>query len=637
MLGEEAPRFQQASPEDAMAPPSVGADMTVEHLKRLENQRRGIAQVSELSAAKVEVKADTLADQGTAWRANAGSLKIEAQQHQVNAAENTQETTVQRLAYGGDARLDTSTGEDLNVRAAGKGGSLDKKDTASTAVPGSLYGQQGIQVQLGSDGRYEGARIDGGEGSVVMHSAGSLALPQATDQAEQQSRQLDGNAWAKVGNRPGSTGVDGRGYLDHGQKLSTQGKAQVAQIDAKGEVKLTSTGDLLLEGTRIGSREAKAGDIQVQSGGQLQVKAASNTQQAAGSNLGGGMELAAKAGQTQGGAIGGHFSHGKQDEHARQAVDAQFASNGTLTLTSSAREDIALHLQGLQASAEQITLDASNGGMLVEASSSQERRDNLDISAGAGFNMAKGALDTRGLHGRLKVELDKRDNLTWNTSDLRAERIDLQSRGDTRIESATLDAGHIGGTIDGDLRIASLKDNVNTLSVKGDVRLSQEKNPQGYVNAAKSVAGPLGGKVEKKAGSALSKADPGFSPTVSLDVSHAQRDNVARQTTLKSSDGIDLQVGGNAHLVGARLQSAKGDVRLDANSVTQETLSGNDYRRDLSLDASNSPVDLGTAIAEIAKSKMAADGENALDLGVLRTSGHSRSEQWVSSMQGKKH
>ena len=85
------------------------------------------------------------------------------------------------------------------------------------------------------------------------------------------------------------------------------------------------------------------------------------------------------------------------------------------------------------------------------------------------------------------------------------------------------------------------------------------------------------------------------------------------------------------------MQSAKGDVRLDANSVTQETLSGNDYRRDLSLDASNSPVDLGTAIAEIAKSKMAADGENALDLGVLRTSGHSRSEQWASSMQGKKH
>lgn len=636
VLGEEAARFQQASPEDAMAPPSIGADMTVEHLKRLENQRRSLARVSEFSGAKVEVKADTLADQGTAWQANAGALQIEAQQHQMHAAENTQEVTVQRLAYGGDVRLDTSTGEDLNVRAAGQGGSLESKDIASTAVPGSLYGQQGIQVQLGSDGRYEGARIDGGEGSVVMHSAGSLTLSQATDQAEQQSRQLDGNAWAKVGNRPGSTGVNGRGYLDHSQTLSTQSTAQVAQVDAKGEVRLTSGADLLLEGSRIGSREAKVGDILVQSGGQLRVKAASNTQQATGAKLGGGLELAVKAGTTKGGALGGHFSHGKQEENAHQAIDAQFASNGALTLSSNAREDIALHLQGLQASAERMTLDASNGGMLVEASSNQERRDNLDITAGAGFEMAKGALDTRGLHGRLKVEFDKRDNLTWNANDLRAERIDLQSRGDTRIEGATLVAGHIGGVIDGDLRIASRKDRVDTLSVKGDARLSQEKNPQGYVNAATSVAGPLGGKVEKKAGSALSKADPGLSPTLSLDVSHVQRDSVAHQATLKGSDGIDLQVGGNAHLVGARLQSARGAVGLDADSITQETLSGNDYRRDVSIDASNSPVDLGTAIADMAKGKGAADGENALDLGLLRTSGHSRSEQWASSVQGKK-
>ena len=143
--------------------------------------------------------------------------------------------------------------------------------------------------------------------------------------------------------------------------------------------------------------------------------------------------------------------------------------------------------------------------------------------------------------------------------------------------------------------------------------------------------------MNEKAGSALSKADPGLSPTFSLDVSHAQRDSVGQQATLKGSDGIDLQVGGNAHLVGARLQSAKGDVVLDANSVSRETLSGNDYRRDVSIDASNSPVDLGTAVAELAKGKGAADGENALDLGLLRTSGHNRSEQWASSVQGKKN
>ena len=635
VLGEEAARFQQASPEDAMAAPSVGADMTVEHLKRLENQRRGIAQVSELTGAKVEVKADKIDDQGTAWRANAGQLQIEAQAHIMRAAENTEQGSVQRLAYGGDVRVDTSSGSDVNVRAAGKGGSLGKQTTASTAVPGSLYGQQGIQVQLGSDGQYEGTRMDGGEGDVVIHSAGTLSLPQANDRAEQLTRELDGNAWAKVGNRPGSTGIDGRGYLDHAQRQALHTKARVAQIDAKGEVRLSSVGDLLLEGTRIGSREAQVGDIRLHSDGRLQVKAGNDTQQASGGKLGGGLELAAKMGETKGGGIGGHFTHGKQDEDARQAVDARFASAGKLTLTSAAREDIALHLEGLQASAEKIELNASNGGMLIEASSNQEQRNNLDITAGAGFNMAAGATDTRGLHGRAKVELDKRDNQTWNASNLRAEHIDLQSRGDTRIEGASLEAGRITGMVDGDLRIASRKDNVDTLTVKGDARLSQEKNPQGYVNAATSLAGPLGGKVQEKAGSALSKADPGFSPTFSLEVSHVQRDSVGQQAVLKGSDGVALKVGGEAQLVGARLQSAKGEVALNASSVSRETLSGNDYRRDVSVDASNSPVDLGTAIAEMAKGKGAADGENALDLGLLRTSGHNRNEQWVSSVQGK--
>ena len=636
VLGEEAARFQQASPEDAMVAPSIGADMTVEHLKRLENQRRGFAQVSELSGAQVEVKAEVIDDQGTAWRANSGQLKIDAQQHSMRAAENTREDSVERLAFGGDLRVDTSSGSDLNARGAGKGGSLDKQATASTAVPGSLYGQQGIQVQLGSDGRYEGTRIEGGEGEVVIHSEGNLSLPQANDRTEELTRQLDGNAWAKVGNRPGSTGFDARGYLDHAQLQTVQTKAQVTQIDAKGDVRLSSAGDLLLEGTRIGSRETKVGDIRLHSDGLLQVKAGSDTQQANGGKLGGGLELAAKMGETKGGGIGGHFTRGTQDEKARQAVDAQFASAGKLTLSSSAREDIALHLEGLQASAGQIDLNASSGGMLIEASSNQEQRNNLEITAGAGINMTAGTTDTRGLHGRAKVELDKRDNQTWNASNLRAETLDLQSRGDTRIEGASLEAGRITGAIDGDLRIASRKDSVDTLTVKGDARLSQEKNPQGYVNAATSLAGPLGGKVKEKAGSALSKADPGFSPTFSLEVSHVQRDSVGQQAVLKGSDGIELKVGGDAQLVGARLQSAKGPVALDASSVSRETLSGNDYRRDVSVDASNSPVDLGTAIAEMAKGKGAADGENALDLGLLRTSGHSRSEQWVSSLQGGK-
>lgn len=636
VMGEEAARFQQASPEDAMTAPSVGADMTVEHLKRLENQRRGFAQVSELSGASVQVRVDTLKDQGTAWRANAGMLDIQAQQHHLEAAAHTEHKREQRLAVGGEARLDTSTGQDVNVRAAGNGGSLDRQSTASTAVAGTLYGQQGIKVQLGSDGRYEGARFDGGDGDVRIHSEGTLSLAQSTDHQTRQSSQLDGNAWVKVGNRPGSTGVDGRGYLDQARTDHTLSTAHVAQIDSKGQVALTSRGDLMLEGTRIGSRDAPTGDITVHSDGQLHVKAATTTQTANGAKLGGGLELAAKTGTTRGGAVGGHFSHGKQEETSRQATDAQWASNGHVRLSSSAREEDALWVQGLQATAKDIALDATNGSMRLEASSNQELRNNLDVTAGAGFNASTGNLDTRGLHGRLKVDLDQRDNLNWNAGILRAERITLNSGGDASLAGVSLDAARIEGAVGGDLRVASLMDRVNSLSINGDARLSQEKNPQGYVNAATSLAGPLGGKVGEKAGSALSKADPGFSPTLRLEVTHEQRDNVAQQATIKGSEGVSLNVGGNAQLIGARLQSATGEVKLDADSIKQQTLSGSDYRRAVSIDASNSLADLGTAIADVAKSKGAAAGENALDLGLLRTSGHHRNEQWASSIGGKR-
>ena len=634
--GEEAARFQQASVEDALSAPSVGGELTVEHIKRLENRRRGYAHVSELSGASVQVNAERMTDQGTQWRANAGTLQIEAKQHQMLAASDTRQTTLQRLDAGGDLRIDTSTGQDINGRIAGKGGSHNSEQSTRTARPGSLHGQQSIQVQLGSDGLYEGTRFDGGEGGVALHGTGALTLAQTTDSTRQATTTLDGNAWTKGGNRPGSTGIDGRGYLDREQRQHQQNNAQVAQIDAKGAVSISSGGDLSLEGTRIGSREAPVGDVRLESGGTLKVLAARDTQQASGATLGGGLELAAKAGTSKGGALGGHFTHGTLDERSNQAIDARIDSTGSLLMASRAREDLALHLQGLQARAARVDLNALNGGLLVEASGNQEYRNNLEITAGAGLSLSKGELDSRGLYGRAKVDLDKRDNQTWNANTLRAGQITLHSQGDVRLEGASLEADRLRGSIGGDLLVASRKDRVDTLTVSGDARLSQEKNPQSYVNASKALAGPAAGKVGQKTSAALSKAEPGLSPTFKLDLSHQQRDTVAHQATLKGSDGVALEVGGDATLVGARLLSVNGPVELQAASVTRQTLTGTDYRRDVSVDASNSPVDLGTAVAELVKGKGAAEGENPLDLGLLRTSGHSRSAQWASSIQQKK-
>ena len=177
---------------------------------------------------------------------------------------------------------------------------MDKTQTQLTARPGGLFGQQGVQIQLAGPGLYEGTRVDAGNGAFSAQSTGSLTFAAATDSTSKQSLQLTGNAWLKGGNRPGSTGLEGRGYLDREREQRQSGNAHVAQIDAKGDVILKSGGDLLLEGTRIGSREAPTGEVRLDSDGLLQIKAARNTQTASGGKIGGGLELAAKTGNSKG-------------------------------------------------------------------------------------------------------------------------------------------------------------------------------------------------------------------------------------------------------------------------------------------------------------------------------------------------
>lgn len=638
VIGQENARFQQAGVEDALAAPSVGVDLGGGHVGRQAIDSHATAQVGELQGGTILVKAQTITDEGTSYRANAGSLNIDADRHDLLAAHDSKASSVQRLDYQGDIRVDTNTGTDVSMRLAGKGGSLETSRVEQIARPGSLYGQAGIQVQLGSDGRYEGSRIDGGDGAVLITAKGDLKLVQANDSQRQQHRKLDGSGWAKGGNSPAGTGVEVRGYLDQDRQQSLDTQAQVAQIDAKGEVKLASGGDMLLEGTRIGQRTVKAGDVSLDSGGLLQVKAASNTHRAEGGKLGGGLEIGGRHGEANSGSLGGHFESGRIDESATTARQANIHASGDITLASQARDDQAIHVQGLQASASTIGLSARNGGILVESSSDTERRDNLDVAAGAGFNMTRAQTpeaSTQGLHGRVQVTLERRDNLAHGESLLRADKVMFDSLGDTRIEGTRAEARRIEGQVGGDLLVASRMDSVDSLALKVDGRLSKESNPQSYANAAKALSGPAGDKVAEKAGPALGKVEPGLSPTFSLDLSHRQNDSVASQSLLKGHEGIDLQVAGDTRLTGARLQSGAGQVELGGSAVSQRTLSGRDYRRDVAIDASNAPVDLSTAVIDGIRHSGEDNGENPLDLGLFKTSGHDRREQWDAGIQQK--
>ncbi|MNJ06608.1 Hemolysin precursor [compost metagenome] len=635
--GEEGNRFQQAGVEDSLAPPTLGTDIDAKHLNREEVHQTTTAQVTELTGGAVKIKATTIADTGTHYRAEKDALSIEAQSHHLAAAYDSSHSSLDRLDVEAGMRVETSTGSDINLRLAGKGGRLRTDENTQTARPGSLYGKTGIQVQLGSDGFYEGTPLNAGDGSLKLEAAGDLRLTQAQDQQLAHLNELKGDAWAKGGNSPAGKGMEFRGYLDQkaSDRADTQGRA--AQIDAKGDVLLKSGRTLELIGTNIGSRTHKIGSITLDAGGPLLVRAATDTHRAQGNSLGGGLELLGKtSADGKGGGLGGHIGAGRIDETSTSATGAQWFATNKMAITSSDHQDDAVHLQGVNVTADKVLINAVNGGIAIEASSSTEHYNNLDLTAGAGFNAMPGATkdeDKRGLYGRFQGLIDQRDNLAYQNSQWRAQQITLNSLADTRLEGVRMEAGMIDGDIGADLRVASVQDRINTVKVELDARLSKEKNPQGYLNATKAFAGPLGGKVENAVGPTAQKVDPGLSPTLTFKLENTQIESVASQSTLSGHDGINLNVAGATELSGARLQTAKGKVELGSSPVTQRTLTGRDHRRDVGINASNAPVDLVTGLIEAYKpGNSSTSDETPVDLGLVRTSGHDRTTTVTSSI-----
>lgn len=630
ITGNEPARFQQASVEDALAPPTLGIDLSLDHLNRQQTDRAETAHVSELAAGSVKVNADSLTDSGTHYRAATGPVQIEARTHAYAAARDSKTGTVERLDVNGGLRVETATGKDIAVRLSGKGGSLTDRTETVTVHPGSLYGQQGIQVQLGSDGLYEGTALNGGTGSVSVAAAGDLNMTQANDRQHSSLRKLDGSGWVKGGNTPAGNALELRGYLDNTRRASTDTQARAGSIDAEGVVQLSSGGEMSLTGTRIGDPKARTADIRLDAQGPLRVLAATDTHKAEGKNLGGGGEVMVKKSDAgTGGGLGGHFSNGRIAENSSTATGAVFTAKNTVALSSKSHLDDAVHLQGLQVSAREARVAADNGGALIASASSREHRDNLGITAGAGFSRtpADSKADTKkALHGRAQFSLDQLDAVRHLNSELNAQQVSLSSLNDMNLKGARVNAERINGQVGGDLLVASQVDRVNALKLDVDARLSQEKNPQGYLNATRSFSGPFSAGAEKKVGAVVQKADPGFSPTLDFKVDHTQLSSVAQPSRMVGRDGIDLEVSGEVRLSGADLRSPGGKVELGSERMSKETLNGRDYHRVFGTNLSNAPIELGTDLVNTYKDGAMAleNGDVSTDLGLIRTGGHDR-------------
>lgn len=635
--GDEQSRFQQQGVEDNLFAPSLGADLIVEHQQRDTSLTRETAQVPRVTGAQVEVNAtDTLLDIGTRYQASAGEVQINAGRHDQQASFNREVNTLNRLDADTRLRVDTNTGTDINAKVVGSGSSLHTSRDTATAVPSLIDGRAGIQVQLGSDGRYEGSQWRSG-GAMQINGGGALDFTAAHDRQVEQQRHIDGAAWAKGGTSPvpGKTlGGSAIGSYQHGDSDDRQ--ARPVAFDTPAAVNIEAGKALRLQAPRMGSVEQPVASLTLDAGGKVQVDSAHDSHRATGRTYGGGAQASVSLNGSAGG-LGGSLQLAQVDETSDLAKGGEWHIGRAARVTSASSDSAAVDLQGLNVNADTLALNSSKGGIVVRGATSSEQRNNKAVGVGLAVNGAATTDAAKGysaVHGRATLNLDKLDSSTHANSQVKVDRLQLDSRGDAHLSSVKIDAEQINGTVAGDLVVASQQDRVNGYKVDLDGRLNAEKNPQGLLNGASALAGPVAGKVKETVGGALQKADPGIAPTLHLDVSKQQRDTASAQTLLNGRDGIALNVEGDTRLEGALLKSAKGTVDLGGSSVSTSSQSGTDHLFGFEGKVSLVPEEMTQNLIN-AFTGTPDRTDQTSDLGLIRTKGHDRQQTLQGGIKHK--
>ena len=454
--------------------PNLGVDLAVGHASQQQGEQTGTAVVSQFNGQGVQLDvAGALKDQGTRYNANGGALDIKAGSLQADAAINTHSRSEQQVNADVSARIYTKTGEDLNVTANGSGGSKHLSEDTSTAVVGTFSGSQGLNIQVGGDARFEGSRLDGGQGAVAVNTGGKLALDQASNQARRDTGSLGGSGSLTVGTLPVGDKIDlGAGFqLDHAGEHIVDSKAQVASIKGNGSVQLVSGGDQVLQGTRIDA----GGPVAVKAGGALDLQAASDTRTVTGSHLGGGLNLGGKAatgeqGRDLSGKLGGNFNVGQTNERSQTLTGGQLDSRGTVGLAGQS-----VHLQGTQVGAVGVNVAAGEGGLVLESAQSTQSRGNWGVDLKAGSNLSRNTPADAGqqvttskdfdLGG--KVHVDYLQGATQQNSHITAGEVTLNSTGAAQLSGARVDGQQVGGKLAGGLTVQDRQD--TTTSVRLDL------------------------------------------------------------------------------------------------------------------------------------------------------------------------
>ncbi|AVE03785.1 filamentous hemagglutinin [Pseudomonas palleroniana] len=526
--------------------PNTGGNVRVQYEQGSSKTEATHAVASSFEGGGVDLNVQgDLKDEGTRYAASAGQLHVNANSQALNAAYDTKTSISNRLGVDTSLRAYTTTGQDLAVRVNGTADYQSASDNVKAAAVGSLYGSQGIQVQLGTDGAYEGTKIDGGTGDVVIQAGNSLQLNQANSLASASSQQVNGtvNASVSIANVPAIlsallSGSVGGGFSGNYQALKSESStAQVSGV--KGQNLLLASGDdLILQGSQLGSASQPLTDVALKAGGRLEYLAATSGSEVTGWNLGGvlnlGVGLSSPSAFTLAN-LDGHLNGG-QIKQVTHSTDGGTINAGSVELIGSASNAQALHLQGTQIKADTVKLTADQGGILLDSARSTTTQN--DWGAGLGLG-----LDIRNTTIGANLATGSSDEQQYSLID--SGQVILNSQGDTTLSGAVIKAGRVEGQVAGDLKIESVREAQQQLDAKVDLSV---------LNGISDPHLSLDGSYSRKEGVDVESgiyADQGIDLGASRVISNPL-----------SAVGVDLSIGGGVLLSTTEVKAHVDEAKL---------------------------------------------------------------------------
>lgn len=426
--------------EERGGAPSIGGIARVEgnhHASSTHDQSR---QASQFTGASVQVASlGRVSDQGSRYQATGGAVRLAAAELVNAAAVAASESTNARQEWALGLKLATSTGQDLDLDLSLAGGAEEGWRNGRQASAGAIVASDGVQLAVAGQARFEGTRIDAGQGALALRG-GEVQLAAAQTAVQSGERQRNGAIELSLKTQPTveniqSVGGSGKVAMELGRGSAQHTGADVAQLNGR-TVTLAATGGLALSGTRIGAPDggARPQQVTLSAGGAIDIGAAVQTSHRQGTSGGGELAVNARLGSGTGGGFGL-----KLDDRVATRDNLRQASidGGEVTLVSGAD----LRLDGAALTAARI--DGRVGGDLHVASrNAQERDRTIAVDVGLSTPDLDKMLSSEGmtLRARGAYHNETLAAATQQSGMVAAQQIGLTVSGTTRLSGARVEA-----------------------------------------------------------------------------------------------------------------------------------------------------------------------------------------------------